>query len=82
MHPGGRRLRNLPPRSPSRAAHANSPSNQPRGHLDAARVHLTGLPNIDLSVKAEAGVLAVRPGDGLVPGDERDGVVVGTQQGG
>ncbi|WP_329302310.1 MafI family immunity protein [Streptomyces sp. NBC_00659] len=27
--------------------------NQTRGHLDAARVHLTGLPNIDLSVTLE-----------------------------
>ncbi|MGW3738973.1 MafI family immunity protein [Streptomyces sp. NPDC005148] len=27
--------------------------NQPRGHLDAARVHLTGLPNIDLSATLE-----------------------------
>ncbi|MCX5285575.1 hypothetical protein [Streptomyces sp. NBC_00198] len=32
--------------------------------------------------KAQAGVLAVRPGDNLVPVDERGGFVVGTQQGG
>ncbi|MET4641460.1 CBS-domain-containing membrane protein [Streptomyces atratus] len=27
--------------------------NQPHGHLDAARVHLTGLPNIDLSARLQ-----------------------------